>query len=316
MRRGGYNSEPERAARLALRRRAMESAAVSADQLRFLDTPELPEGALVLAFSGWMDGGNVSTGAVEWLAGALRARKAAEIVAEGFYIYSFPGSMEISSLFRPHTKVEDGLIKEYEPPTNHFFCRPESHLALFSGKEPHLRWHDFADCLFAFARRTGIATVYFVGSVAGAVPHTREPRLRCTVSDESFKPTLAPYGVRFTDYEGPASFTTYLLTQAAAHGLSMISLVAEIPPYIQGPNPKCIAAMVRKLAALLTLPVELETLTEIVEAWEKRLGEVLADEHELGEHIAKLEADYDNEVFDTQMGDLKEWLEERGIRLD
>jgi hypothetical protein len=29
-----------------------------------------------------------------------------------------------------------------------------------------------------------------------------------------------------------------------------------------------------------------------------------------------MEEDYDNEMFDTQMGDLKEWLEKQGIRLD
>jgi hypothetical protein len=32
--------------------------------------------------------------------------------------------------------------------------------------------------------------------------------------------------------------------------------------------------------------------------------------------IRKLEEHYDNEVFDTQMGDLKEWLQQRGIRVD
>lgn len=36
----------------------------------------------------------------------------------------------------------------------------------------------------------------------------------------------------------------------------------------------------------------------------------------LAERIQKLEEDYDNEVFDTQMTDLKDWLEQQGIRLD
>ena len=27
-------------------------------------------------------------------------------------------------------------------------------------------------------------------------------------------------------------------------------------------------------------------------------------------------SDYDHEVFDSQMGDLKDWLEQQGIRLD
>jgi len=29
-----------------------------------------------------------------------------------------------------------------------------------------------------------------------------------------------------------------------------------------------------------------------------------------------LEENYDNEVFDTEMGELKKWLEQKGVRLD
>jgi hypothetical protein len=32
--------------------------------------------------------------------------------------------------------------------------------------------------------------------------------------------------------------------------------------------------------------------------------------------VHKMEAEYDSELFETQMGDLKEWLEQKGIRLD
>ena len=32
--------------------------------------------------------------------------------------------------------------------------------------------------------------------------------------------------------------------------------------------------------------------------------------------IQKLEEDYDSDIFDTEMGDLKDWLEQQGIRLD
>jgi predicted ATP-grasp superfamily ATP-dependent carboligase len=271
---------------------------------------------MVLAFSGWMDGGDVSTGTVEWLVKTLGARPAAEIGPEGFYIYNFPGSMEISALFRPHTEIEDGLITAYQPPTNRFFYDQKHELLLFTGREPNFNWSDFADCLLTFASQAGVSVLYFIGSVAGAVPHSREPRLTSSVSDESLKPALEPYGIRFTSYEGPASFTTYLMTLAGGRGLRMASLVAEIPAYIQGTNPKSIAAVVRKLAALLKLQIGLDPLRDLTEAWEKRLNEVLEREQDLVKYIRKLEADYDDEVFDTQMGDLKEWLQQRGVRVD
>ena len=75
--------------------------------------PEYTNGTLVLAFSGWMDGGDVSTGTVERLVDWLDADEIATIDPEAFYIYNFPGSMEVSAMFRPHIKIEDGLVQLY-----------------------------------------------------------------------------------------------------------------------------------------------------------------------------------------------------------
>lgn len=286
------------------------------DQLRTYVQPRLTDGRMILAFSGWMDGGHVSTGTVEWLVNTLDAQKAAKITPDDFYLYSFPGSMDVSTLVRPHTRIEDGLITAYDPPANVFFCHTESELVLFSGKEPHFNWAAFADCLFSFASQVGVSSLYFIGSVASTVPHTREPRLMSAVSHESLKKDLEPYGVKFTNYEGPASFSTYLMTEAGHRGFRMASLVAEIPAYIDGGNPKSIEAVIRKLGVLLNVRVNLDALRAVTDAWEKRLHDALEDHQDLAGYIRKLEADYDNEVFDTQMGDLKEWLQQRGIRVD
>jgi len=36
----------------------------------------------------------------------------------------------------------------------------------------------------------------------------------------------------------------------------------------------------------------------------------------LAANIQKLEEDYDNEIFNNDMGDLKDWLQQQGVRLD
>jgi proteasome assembly chaperone (PAC2) family protein len=289
---------------------------MAADPLKILSQPKLTNGRMVIAFSGWMDGGNVSTGSVEWLVRTLGAVKVAEIDPEGFFIYNFPGSMEVSALFRPHTSVEDGQIVVYEPPESEFYCSEAQRLIFFAGKEPNLNWEGFADCLFRFAAAAGVSTLYFVGSVGGTVPHTREPRLRCSVSDERLKPLLEPFGVRFASYDGPASFSTHLLVRAAARGLSMVSLVAEIPAYIQGTNPKSIEAVIRRLAGILKLEVDVRELRDLGSVWEERLNDALGRREDVSKQIRKLEENYDSEVFDTELGDLKEWLQEQGIRVD
>lgn len=285
-------------------------------RVRLQDPPRLVDGRMVLGLSGWMDGGSVSLGTVEWLVRTLGARPLADIRGEGFYIANFPGSMELSALLRPATKIEDGLVVSYEPPQSEFWVAEAEGVVLFSGREPNFGWADFAECIFEVAAATGVRTLYFIGSVGGTVPHTREPRLFSTVSSPELKTRLAPYGVRFTNYEGPASFSTLLLHEAPRRGVDMASLVAEIPAYIQGMNPPCIAAMLRKVAAILGIQVGLAELDALGTTFEKRLAKLLARKTDLKEHIHKLEEDYDNDVFDTQMGDLKDWLEQQGVRVD
>jgi len=289
---------------------------MASDKLRIYKRPKLNNPRLLVGLSGWMDGGQVSTGTVKCLIERLGAERFAEIEPEGFYIYSFPGSMEITSLFRPHTKIKDGLITSFDVPTNTFFYDEKNDLILFVGKEPNLQWREFADCIFSLCSEFNVKTIYFIGSVAGLVPHTREPRLFCSLSDEKLKEAFEHYGVKFSNYEGPASIVTYLTTNSREWDLSMASLVATIPAYVQGDNPKCIEAVTRRLAGILGVPIELDDLRDISDAFEKRLSEVVQEQPELASNIRKLEEDYDNEIFNSEMDDLKRWLQQQGIRLD
>ena len=96
----------------------------------------------------------------------------------------------------------------------------------------------------------------------------------------------------------------------------MINLVAEIPAYVQSKNTICIESVTRKLAGILSLQVDLDDLRTSSEQIEKKINEIVEQHPELADLIRKLESDYDNEIFDTEMGDLKDWLEQQGIRLD
>ena len=285
-------------------------------ELTILEYPKFYQPRLLIGFSGWMDGGEVSTGTVRCITDKTGARKIAEIAPKGFYIYSFPGSMELTALFRPHTKIQEGLIKSYEIPSNDFFCNEKDDLIIFIGKEPNLKWEEYTDCIFSICEQFGIKMIYFIGSVAGLVPHTREPKLFCSVSNAQLKDTFKHYGVNFTNYEGPASIITYMTEECAKRDLNMISLVATIPAYVQGNNPKCIEAVTRRISGMLELELDLDDLQVISEEFEKKITEVVQGQPELANNIKKLEEDYDNEIFNHEMAEIKRWLEQQGIRLD
>src|SRR5205814_10356227 len=101
------------------------------------------------------------------------------------------------------------------------------------------------------------------------------PRLHVTCSDSELLPEMAPSALRRTGYEGPGSFTTYLLTRAPSAGLEMISLVAEIPGYLQGRNPLSIEAVTRRLAKILRLPLDLGALRSESNDWEVQVSEAV-----------------------------------------
>jgi predicted ATP-grasp superfamily ATP-dependent carboligase len=288
---------------------------MTVDMLRVLGEASFQNPRLLLGFSGWMDGGDVSTGTIRVLIDKLRARRIAEIDHRGFYIHNFPGAMEVTTLFRPRCRIKKGIVREFAFPENAFFAAESEDVVLFTGKEPNMRWVEYGDCVFELCRRLGVRSVTFIGSVAGLVPHTRDPQFFCSVSDAQMKPRFEHYGIKFSDYEGPASVVTYLTTRAKEEGVEMVSLVATVPAYVQGPNPKCVAAVTRRVAGMLGVRLDFDDLQAAADDFERRLTEVVQEQPELAESITKLEQDYDNEIF-GEMGDLKHWLHQKGIRLD
>jgi proteasome assembly chaperone (PAC2) family protein len=188
-------------------------------------------------------------------------------------------------------------------PANTFYCSESANLVLFVGKEPNLRWQTFGEAIVALTRRVGVRRILFVGSFGGAVPHTREPRLYVTCSDEALFAEMEQYGLRRSSYEGPGSFTSYLLTLAPTAELEMTSLVAEIPGYLQGRNPMSIEAVTRRLAKIFRLPLDLQALREESTEWELQVSRVVAKDKEMAKTVRQLEAAYDNELLELAGGE-------------
>lgn len=286
------------------------------DCLTLTHEPTLSNPTLVMGFTGWMDGGHSSTGTIEYLRVRLRAERFAEIDPDGFYILNFPGSMETVSAFRPHTKYVDGVIDTFNYPQNIFFAHPEHSMILFEGHEPNLFWGRCCEAIFDICRRYNVRRIIFIGSVAGTVPHTREARVSCSISHERLRGEMEKKGFRFVTYEGPGSLVTYLMNECTLRDLEMISLVAEIPVYVHGYNPRCVETGLRCISSLLDLQLEYEDLHALSEDFEKRVDQLVAEQPELAKNVRQLEEVYDNEIFDSEMGDLKKWLRQRGVRPD
>ena len=282
------------------------------ESLRIYSKPKLKNPRMIIGFSGWMDGGDVSTGTIQYLKFKLQAKKFAEIDAQKFYLFNFPGAMLETAQFRPYTKIHDGLITDFQYPQNEFFYDEKNDLILFSGKEPNINWDEYANCIFKIAEEFGVKKIYFVGSVAGPTPHTREIRISCSLSGEKQKTEFKDSGIRFTNYQGPASLTTLLTRLSSEKGIEMTNFVAEIPVYIQTRNPKGIKAVTEKLVQLLKIDIDLTDLSVKSTHFEKKIDGLVHKQPLLAAQIKKLEENYDKEFF-KEKGGFEEWLKRHGI---
>ena len=78
----------------------------------------------------------------------------------------------------------------------------------------------------------------------------------------------------------------------------MTSLVAEIPGYLQGANPVSIEAVTRRLAQILQLPLDLDSLRSASTDWELQVSSAVEQDDDLAEQIRKLEKQYDDDLLE------------------
>ncbi|MFO7947684.1 MAG: PAC2 family protein [Armatimonadota bacterium] len=302
--------------------------------------PDLDSPILLVGFTGWMDGGNVSTGTVSYIRDQLGATECAEINPLDFYVHHFPIStlpisisteaqqsvfasispMEFAAVFRPHVDIEDGVIKEIVYEENTFWASKEHDILLFSGEEPHVRWGSYMDCIFEIAQQFNVSGIYFIGSVAGAIPHTREPRVRATVATEALKKDLQGVAnVEFGDYAGPSGLVTSLADEAAQRGVNMWSLVVEIPhyPFLEMPTyPKSMLNICLALNALLDIEISLETLYDASAQVEQQLNETMQENEDFEQLVRKLEQAYDRERSQSDEDLLKRLIDDIDLEQD
>lgn len=287
--------------------------------------PKLDKGLLVLGFSGWMNGGEVSTGIVDYLIESFDATEIGSIDPDGFYVYSVPTSMEISALFRPRATIEDGRVTGYEEPKNRFYVSESHNCMLFKGEEPHISWQGYAEHIFDVAEKSNIGTICFVGSVTGMVPHTREPVFYSSISHESLRSGLLDADINPTHYQGPSSLATYFVRTGEDWDIPTMTLVAGIPPYVQGTNDHCIEVSMEKLKRLTRLDVDMDELVARRIEFSERLDKIIRKRPELMDQIRKLESIYDEQLGiprdetpepKSDSGDLRDWFDKQGFRFD
>jgi predicted ATP-grasp superfamily ATP-dependent carboligase len=249
--------------------------------VRLGSVPAMRSPVMVCAFRGWNDGGEAATAAVEYLRDRWGAERLGDVDPEEFFDFQ---------VTRPTVRLEDGVTRRIEWPSNEFFHArgQQRDVILFLGIEPNVRWRTFSEAIMSAARDLGAATVVTLGAFLADVPHSLPTPVAGTAPDATM---AAELGISPTGYEGPTGIVGVLQDAAVRAEFTAVSLWAAVPHYLPaGPNPKAALALVRKVARLVGTPVETDTLARAAETWEQQVNDTIEESPELKEYVERLEA--------------------------
>jgi proteasome assembly chaperone (PAC2) family protein len=258
------------------------------------DRPELVAPYIIIGLKGWLNAGEVSTGSVDYLRRKLNARPFATIEPRGFYIYQIP-SATAEQTMRPQVKIREGVIKKLELPRNEFFFWKSGgahDLILLLGVEPNLDWPQYAQAILDVACQFRATRIYSIGGIFDQVPHTRKTRILATISHSRLKEELKTFA-RFTDYEGPSSFNTMLISIAREQGIEMAGISAITPLYIQDLNAKACYDLLQNVTVSAGFGIDLSNLREAGETLVEMMDRAFSQNATALEQLKKLEEQFD-----------------------
>jgi predicted ATP-grasp superfamily ATP-dependent carboligase len=182
---------------------------------------------MIAGWHQWADAGAISSALPQYLIEQTGARKIGSIRPDGFYLFQIPGAHH---LLRPIVKLNEGYREELRQRRNEFFYAGDAFL-IFLGEEPNQREAQYAEAFFDATEELGVERIAAVAGVYGPVPYQKDRDVSCVYSLPEMKDNLAQYAVRFSNYEGGATISTYLADTAESRGIEFFAFYAFVPSY-------------------------------------------------------------------------------------
>jgi proteasome assembly chaperone (PAC2) family protein len=252
--------------------------------------------ALVCAFKGWNDAADAASTALQFVGGALTARRFATIDPEDFYDFQAT---------RPRITLVDGDAREIVWPAVELFearvPRAPRDLILLVGTEPSFHWRTFTSVIIELAEAIGTQLVVTLGALLADTPHTRPIPVSGTTTEPEIADRLK---LEQSSYEGPTGIVGVFQDACAQADMPAVSFWAAVPHYVaQPPCPKATLALLGQLEDLLELSIPLGDLPEEARAWERGVDELSQEDDDIGDYVRALEETRDTTDLPEAQGE-------------
>ncbi len=260
------------------------------------EVPELRNPWMIAAFEGWNDAGDAASGVVDHLLDEWDAEILTELDPEDYYDFQ---------MNRPHIGTdEEGERFIHWPSTVIYFARPKNSdrdMVLVRGLEPNFRWLQYCSTIIGLGELVGVSTLVTLGALLADTPHTRPVPITGSTSDPLLGGRLELEPSRYT---GPIGINSVLAENAAAHGISTLSLWAAVPHYLaEPPCPKATLALLGRLEDAMGIPLPQGVLAEMTEAWQRGAEDLSEKDEEIAEYVQALESERETSELPEASGD-------------
>ncbi len=239
---------------------------------------DLSDPQLVIAISGWVDGGFVTTNVGRYLADL--GHVAASFAPDDLYDYRSN---------RPTLELAGGAASEVRWPSLSISASAGgegSDLLVLTGAEPDTRWQEAAQAIAELAEAAGVRRVISIGAVAAAVAHTRTTPIMTTSTDPEVEASGLPLG-RFSV---PAAFVNVVSHHIAeSNRTSEVGFWAQIPHYVSGVYWPGVEAIMSRLVSFLGVDVNVAEIVLKAHEVRQRLDRAVASRPDAQDFVRRLE---------------------------
>ena len=261
--------------------------------MEILQIPSLRDPIMLIAFSGWNDGAEAATGALDHLLSAWTDSNddvvpvlIAQVDSEDFYDYQ---------VSRPQVSVSDSMQREITWPGTQIFGLSipsmKKDLVIVTGVEPSMRWKSFTREILDIADDLETSMIITIGAMLSDSPHTRPIRILATTSNPSIGSRL---DLQPSNYQGPTGIIGAIQDGCTKRGIESLSLWASVPHYApNAPSPKASLALIQAIEDYLGVSIPLGDLREQAETWEDSVTQLASEDADVADYVKALEASKD-----------------------
>jgi proteasome assembly chaperone (PAC2) family protein len=247
--------------------------------------PRLHDPVMLVALTGWVDGG---------LAGSGALAAVAEQLDDGRPL----GVIDLSELVdlqqtRPTVSLHDGVTRQIEwPRVDLMVGHAGRDLVLVAGPEPSIRWQAFTDELVGLARRLEVKMTICLGGMPAAVSHRRPFTTLSTATARSVAQEVG--GVLRADYVGPTGAQTVLQVALGKAGIPCVGLWAQVPHYVAGtPSPPAVRSLLERVREIAGVEIDLRSLDAQSDEYLEKVESGLEERPDVADLIRQLEGQTD-----------------------